>query len=199
MPPTNGALRQQQQQQTATLSHDFANKSNATAAAARESDGGKRRVLRVLIVEDNLVNQKVLQKQLRNMGCETHVANHGGEALDRLRESWFWGGPPRDDAGTAGAGEERRKAPVELDVVLMDQEMPVMDGLTATRLIREEERAGRFKRHVPVIAVTANARVEQVQTAMEAGMVSCFPSPFSAPPKLCFVGIWRGEQRVWVV
>lgn len=49
---------------------------------------------------------------------------------------------------------------------------PVMDGLTCTRKIREMEKAGSFSRHVPVIAVTANARSEQIQTALDAGMVS---------------------------
>jgi len=114
----------------------------------------------ILVVEDNLVNQRVLQKQLKNLGCIVHVANHGGEALDRLRTSSYWTETP--------AG----KKPLELSVVLMDQEMPVMDGLTCTRKIREMERDGQFKCHVPVIAVTANARSEQIQTALDAGMVS---------------------------
>ena len=118
----------------------------------------------MLIVEDNLVNQKVLQKQLRNLGCETHVANHGGEALERLKESWF-----------AADGKQDALA---LDVVLMDQEMPVMDGLTCTRKIRELEERGDFARHVPVIAVTANARVEQIQTARDAGMDDVVSKPF---------------------
>lgn len=115
--------------------------------------------LKILIVEDNLVNQRVLQKQLRNNGCITHVANHGGEALDKLRESTFWSVPAQDA--------------IQVDVVLMDQEMPVMDGLTCTKKIRELERDGKLSRHVPIIAVTANARSEQIKTAMEAGMVRC--------------------------
>ena len=126
--------------------------------ATTEAEDGPKKPLNILIVEDNLVNQRVLQKQLKNIGCITHVANHGGEALDRLRESWFW----KDHAADA----------VVLDVVLLDQEMPVMDGLTCARKIRELEQEGSIIRHVPVIAVTANARSEQIQTAMEAGMVS---------------------------
>lgn len=69
--------------------------------------------LKVLIVEDNLVNQRVLQKQLNNLGCVTHVANHGGEALEMLKKSRFWSGQE-----TIG---------IELSVVLMDLEMPVME------------------------------------------------------------------------
>lgn len=113
--------------------------------------------LKILIVEDNLVNQKVLSKQLRNMGCIVHVANHGGECLDRLRESTFWKGNGRDG--------------LEISVILMDQEMPVMDGLTCTKEIRKLEEKGDVVRHVPIIAVTANARSEQIDTAMDVGMV----------------------------
>ena len=182
-------------------------------ASARSLPDSTKGSLKVLIVEDNLVNQRVLQKQLRNWGCETYVANHGGEALERLRESTFWRGPSHDQhqqqqqhhhhnnlqqqqqqqqhakttkkqpgvggsGGGAGAAAREDKhetaapAPIDISVVLMDQEMPVMDGLTCTRRIRELEGQGELVRHVPIIAVTANARNEQIQTAMTAGMVS---------------------------
>lgn len=118
---------------------------------------GPKDPLKVLIVEDNLVNQKVLGKQLRNMGCVVHVANHGVECLDRLKESTFWTGKERDG--------------IEISVVLMDQEMPVMDGLTCTKEIRKLEAKGDVTSHVPIIAVTANARSEQIDRAMEGGMV----------------------------
>jgi CheY-like chemotaxis protein len=121
-----------------------------------------REKISVLIVEDNLVNQKVLQKQLKNKGFNVTVANHGGEALEKLRESHFY------------AHSNGRGAP--LSVVLMDQEMPVMDGLQATKKIREWERNGSLVRHVPIIGVTANARAEQIQTLLVAGMVSPFYS-----------------------
>lgn len=117
-----------------------------------------REALKILIVEDNLVNQRVLQKQLRNLGCVVHVANHGDECLDRLRESTFW------------AGHEHQG--LDLSVILMDLEMPIMDGLTCARRIRELEASGEVVRHVPIIAVTANARNEQIDTALAAGMVS---------------------------
>ena len=113
--------------------------------------------LKVLIVEDNLVNQKVLSKQLRNMGCVVHLANHGVECLERLKESTFWRGKERDG--------------LEISVILMDQEMPIMDGLTCTREIRKMEEKGDVTSHVPIIAVTANARSEQIDTALDIGMV----------------------------
>jgi len=113
--------------------------------------------VKVLIVEDNLVNQRVLQKQLRNLGFMTELANHGGEALEFLKTSRFW------------SGQER--AGIELSVILMDLEMPVMDGLTCARIIRDFEADGTIVKHVPIIAVTANARLEQIETAISAGMV----------------------------
>lgn len=113
----------------------------------------------ILLVEDNLVNQKVLSKQLRKAGCTVHVANHGEEALARLKESRLWNG------NTAGT---------EVEIVLMDLEMPVMDGLTCARHIRELQKEGTLVRHVPLIAVTANAREEQIEISMAAGMVSLF-------------------------
>ncbi len=113
--------------------------------------------LKILVVEDNLVNQKVLSKQLRNMGCVVHVANHGGECLERLRASTFW----KANKGTG----------IEISVILMDQEMPVMDGLTCTKEIRKLEAKGEVACHVPIISVTANARSEQIDTAMDGGMV----------------------------
>lgn len=131
----------------------------STAGESQTPTPKKTKLRRVLIVEDNLVNQRVLQKQLKNLGTEVYLANHGGEALEKLEQSTYWAG------NASGAG-------LELGVVLMDQEMPVMDGLTCTRKIRELEREGKFKCHVPIIAVTANARAEQIQTALDAGMVS---------------------------
>lgn len=112
--------------------------------------------LQVLLVEDNLVNQKVLRKQLTKAGCVVHVANHGLEALENLEKSNLW---KNNVDGHA------------LDVVLMDLEMPVMDGLTCARRIRELQTDGSIITHVPLIAVTANARKEQIETSMAAGMV----------------------------
>ncbi|MCJ1378854.1 hypothetical protein MMC17_001953 [Xylographa soralifera] len=123
--------------------------------------------LKVLIVEDNLVNQRVLQKQLRNLGCTVHVANHGGECLDRLKDSRYWIG--HEDHG------------LQLSVILMDLEMPIMDGLTCAKKIRELQRKGDIVRHVPIIAVTANARVEQISTALESGMDDVVSKPFRIP------------------
>ena len=116
---------------------------------------------KVLVVEDNLVNQRVLQKQLKNTGFLVDVANHGGEALEILKASRFWAG--REETG------------IDLAIILMDLEMPVMDGLTCARTIRDLEAGGIIVEHVPIIAVTANARLEQIESALAAGMVSDTP------------------------
>lgn len=112
----------------------------------------------VLIVEDNLVNQKVLQRQLRNWGNNTFVANHGKEALQTLQRSRFWTGHEAEG--------------MDISVILMDLEMPVMDGMTCARRIRELEREGTIVKHIPIIAVTAYARPEQIANAKAAGIVS---------------------------
>jgi signal transduction histidine kinase/DNA-binding NarL/FixJ family response regulator len=123
--------------------------------------------IHVLVVEDNLVNQKVLSKQLRNEGCIVSVANHGEEALLFLSTTRFWKG--RESNG------------VPLSIVLMDLEMPIMDGLTCVKRIRELQKEGVVVAHVPVIAVTANARSEQIATAKNSGMDSVVTKPFRIP------------------
>ncbi|MCJ1309660.1 hypothetical protein MMC25_003320 [Agyrium rufum] len=122
---------------------------------------------KVLIVEDNLVNQRVLQRQLRNIGCKVYVANHGIECIDQLKESTYWLG--------------HSKNATEISVILMDLEMPLMDGLTCTRKIREYQKQGQLVRHIPIIAVTANARSEQIDTALDAGMDDVVSKPFRIP------------------
>ncbi|ODA76078.1 hypothetical protein RJ55_08361 [Drechmeria coniospora] len=126
-----------------------------------------RALFDVLIVEDNIVNQKVLQRQLRNYGNNTFVANHGREALDTIQKSKFWTGQEMEG--------------VEISVILMDLEMPVMDGMTCARKIRELEREGTIVKHIPIIAVTAYARPEQIENAKAAGIDDVISKPFRIP------------------
>jgi CheY-like chemotaxis protein len=84
--------------------------------------------------------------------------------LETLKNSTYWNNAP------PGA--------VDLGVVLMDKEMPVMDGLQCTSKIRELEQAGEFRCHIPIIAVTANARSEQIATLLAAGMDDVVSKPF---------------------
>jgi CheY-like chemotaxis protein len=119
--------------------------------------------LKVLVVEDNLVNQKVLTKQLRKKGVIVEAANHGGEALEALQKTTAW----------QGTAEGAR-----FDVVLMDLEMPIMNGLTCVGKIRELEASGVLHGHTRVIAVTANARSEHFKLAMDCGVDDFTTKPY---------------------
>ena len=104
---------------------------------------GKGRHCQILLVEDNIVNQKLGVRLLEKMGHQVEVANNGQEACEVLRAARF-------------------------DLVLMDLQMPLMGGLEATRRIREsEEQSGR---HVPIVAMTAHAAAQDEQRCLEAGM-----------------------------
>ncbi|TLD37367.1 hypothetical protein E2P81_ATG04179 [Venturia nashicola] len=118
----------------------------------------------ILLVEDNLVSQNVLSKQLQKAGFTVYVAGHGGEALDFLRTTKFW--------------REQSTTGLDLGIVLMDIEMPIMNGLECTRKIRELHRSGDIVSHVPIMAVSANARVEQLRMARESGMDDAIAKPF---------------------
>ncbi|KAI4727162.1 hypothetical protein E4T49_05024 [Aureobasidium sp. EXF-10728] len=121
--------------------------------------------IHILIVEDNKINQRVMSQQLRKLGCVVHTADHGQDCLDFLETTTF-------------ASDSQN---IPLSIILMDLEMPVMDGLTCVRRIREYEATGQITSHVPVIAITANARSEQINIAMEAGMDTVVTKPFRIP------------------
>ena len=97
----------------------------------------------VLLVEDNRVNQMVAEKMLEKMGVKTVVVSNGQDAIETLF---------RGDART--------------DAVLMDVQMPIMDGLTATRLIRKDPRFSQL----PIIGLTAHAFRNEQDRCFEAGM-----------------------------
>jgi CheY-like chemotaxis protein len=106
--------------------------------------------VRVLVAEDNPINQQVLSLMLQRGGCQVRVVGNGREALEALEGERF-------------------------DLVLMDLQMPGMDGLRATRLLRARERAvgGR----TPVVAVTANALPEERRRCAAAGMDDYLAKP----------------------
>ena len=124
------------------------------------NSSAKNDIINILVVEDNLINQKVLAKQLRRHGFSVVIANHGQEALAYIKTTSFW------------IGANNRQKP--LSIVLMDWEMPVMDGIACVHEIRRLQSIGEIIRHVPVIGVTANARDQQLRNALSCGMVSGF-------------------------
>ncbi|KAL1648729.1 hypothetical protein SLS58_001905 [Diplodia intermedia] len=140
------------------------NTTNSTNSVPPSVPSPPRPPFDCLIVEDNKVNQQVMSKGLVKLGHTVFVANHGAEALDFLRTTRHWRGNASDAQN--------------LSVVLMDIEMPVMDGLTCVREIRRLEKEGDIADRIRVIAITANARVEQVNTAKHAGMDDVVSKPF---------------------
>ncbi len=96
---------------------------------------------RILLVEDNELNQEVASELLRDAGFEVEIAGNGQVALDRLAQAPY-------------------------DLVLMDIQMPVMDGLTATRRLRQQEGL----RELPVIAMSANVMQSDIDQCLQAGM-----------------------------
>lgn len=75
----------------------------------------------------------------------------------------------------------KAKEGTRIDVVLMDLEMPVMDGQTCARILREMQTTGELIRHIPVIAVTANAREEQIKMTLKSGIDDVVSKPFRIP------------------
>lgn len=108
---------------------------------------------RVLLVEDNNVNRLVGSAMLQSLGLEVLLAEHGEEALGMLADA-------------------------VVEAVLMDCQMPVMDGYEATRRIRESERSGSRPR-TPVIALTANAFSGDVERCLAAGMDAHLAKPYT--------------------
>lgn len=144
----------------------------------------------ILVVEDNLINQRITQRSLVEKGYTVDVANHGLEALEKLQRSVRPSclKPAINGEGRDGNPLERRNAacqPMPINLVLMDIEMPVQDGLTCTRRIRELESLGHVFRasggRIPIIAVTANARLEQITEAKEAGCDEVIVKPYRIP------------------
>jgi len=117
----------------------------------------------VLLVEDNLVNQLVAKELLMSLKAKVTIADNGQRALDLLNEKAF-------------------------DVVLMDIQMPIMDGLTATMEIRKQDK----HHHLPIIAMTAHAREEDIQRSLAAGMNLHMSKPVTG--KLLLISILQALE-----
>ncbi len=107
---------------------------------------------RILLVEDNLINQKITKLTLMQTGCKVDVANNGLEAVEKYKNNNY-------------------------DLILMDLQMPVMDGLEATRQIRKIEKSENV-RHAFIVALTANALPSDMENCMLAGMEGFIAKPF---------------------
>ncbi|KKY32208.1 putative histidine kinase group protein [Diaporthe ampelina] len=138
------------------------------------------RTIDVLVVEDNQVNQKVLGRLLRNSGFNAHLANHGGEAIQKLQRSRHWNHEAGLAEGYGPVDLSEDEDIIDVSIILMDLEMPVMDGTTCARTIRELEKQGVLTARIPIIAVTAYVRPEQIGEARASGMDDVVSKPFRA-------------------
>jgi CheY-like chemotaxis protein/HPt (histidine-containing phosphotransfer) domain-containing protein len=125
----------------------------------------RSRARRVLLAEDNPVNVEVAKAMLESLGLDAHCARNGEEALQLVR-----GG--------------------DYDAVLMDCQMPVMDGFAATSAIRHEEREAGRARTLPVIAITANALQGDREACLAAGMDDYLSKPFTQQQLAAVIGRW---------
>ena len=124
------------------------------------SDFNKRYPLRVLIVEDNPVNQKLTERIFTKMGYSPVIAAHGIEALEALDKAYY-------------------------DLVMMDVQMPEMDGLEATRIIRQ-----RKEQQPIIIAMTANAMDSDRENCLEAGMDDYLSKPIKLDQMVNVIEKW---------
>ena len=122
----------------------------ADTASADQDQPSRLDGLRVLVVDDNAMNRLLVERALKLQGAATQSATNGQEALDTLTAN-----------------------PTDFDAVLMDIQMPVMDGLTATRALREDETFD----HLPVIALTAGVLPEEREAALNAGVNDFLTKP----------------------
>lgn len=140
---------------TAAVRSGAAGSSASTEASMHNRMNGRFKG-RVLLVEDNSVNQKVARKILERLGCDVRIANNGAEAVEISAKESF-------------------------DIMLMDMQMPIVDGLTATALIRQRELG---KPRTPIVALTANAMNGEYERCMAAGMDAFLTKPISVG-RLC--------------
>jgi PAS domain S-box-containing protein len=125
---------------------------------------------RVLLAEDNSVNQIVARNMLKALGCTPDIVQNGKEALDAVRAARY-------------------------DIVLMDCQMPVMDGYAASRAIREHESATGASR-LPIVALTANALVGDKEQCLAAGMDDHLAKPYSREQLATMLVRWLPPELV---
>lgn len=129
---------------------DLSNEDKPKTESSGPSHGESEKI-RILLVEDNIINQRIISRKLQSLGFEVSKANDGREAVEIAQTGGF-------------------------SCILMDKEMPVMDGNAATRAIRQSEH--RSIASVPIIGITANVRPEQEAEMKQAGMDSVIHKPY---------------------
>ncbi|WDI30618.1 response regulator [Hyphococcus flavus] len=156
----DSALQQLQQQSAQKLSSD-----ERGDACPFTSDGSR---LRVLVAEDNIVNQMVVKAMLDKLCCDVSIASNGKLAVEKYAE-------------------------IQPDIVLMDMSMPEMDGAEATARIRAIEQQG--NRSMPIIGVTAHALREDKQKCLDAGMDDYLPKPVKQDALVEMLAKWTATAN----
>lgn len=150
-------------------------KEEATTALARSDNipeevvKRERKNSRILVVEDNLINQKIAKKTLANMGFSVLTAENGKECLDCIQKDE----PP--------------------DLILMDCQMPILDGYAATSLLRHHPSDA--VRKVPIVAMTASVIVGDREKCLAVGMNDYLPKPFKVKDLENIIMKWLVQRR----
>jgi CheY-like chemotaxis protein len=129
----------------------------------------------VLVVEDNPVNREVAQFMLEAMDCRVDLAQNGVEAVEKAEKGHY-------------------------DLILMDCQMPEMDGIEATRLIREKEENenNRGQRRTKIIALSGDANILKSGVYLRVGMDDCLVKPYTIEDLSTVLGKWlpRGKKSM---
>jgi signal transduction histidine kinase/CheY-like chemotaxis protein len=144
-------------------------KTPGAAVEPGEAQAEPPQTLRILLAEDNAINQLVVSRPMEALGHSVVICEDGRRAAQLCAEQQF-------------------------DIVLMDVQMPVLDGLEATRLIRLAESA-QHRPRVPILALTANSLREQVAACFEAGMDACLCKPFLPADLLNLIAVHARRPR----
>ena len=127
-----------------------------------------RRAPQILLVEDHEINREVINNQLIDLGCQICHASNGREAISKVENNNF-------------------------DCILMDCQMPVLDGYNATRKIRSYEKKEQFKSRTPIIALTAHVTVEDRRKCLKSGMDDYLGKPFKTEMLKAKLVNWLGD------
>jgi len=145
---------------------DICRESKLNTEPKRKVETGNERKLNILIVEDNLLNQKLASFILKKIDCHAEIASNGLEALEMIGKQNY-------------------------DLILMDIQMPVMDGIQASMAIRKELRL-----NIPIVALTANTFSEDVENCMNAGMNDHLGKPYKEEQLIQMVHKWSVKKAV---
>ena len=123
--------------------------------------------VKILVVDDNKVNQLVAQKMLKKLGFSADLADNGLKAVEAIKANAY-------------------------DLVFMDVQMPEMDGITATMEIRNQEKIKGAAKKLPIVAMTANVLGKDKENCLKAGMDDFLSKPITPAPLSKILNEWIG-------